>query len=312
VRGPGATLGPVRAVPVAVLVALVATGCGTAGRPSKQAAITGSLESLIERPGEDVAVIAGSSDFAVGDVRYSFLVIGDDARPVERTKARVWLARSRSERPFERATATLQPIGPPGAGEKALGGVGSIYVVHLRIPHPGRYWLLAEPVGGTPLQAIGNVDVARRSDSPAVGARAPASKTPTLASAQGDAEKLTTRSPPDRALLRDSVAGALAARKPFVVTFATPRFCTSRTCGPVVDVVEDVRRRFERRGIRFIHVEVFDRNIPSRGYNRWMKQWNLHSEPWTFLVGADGRIKAKFMGSVSERELEAAVQRFLL
>jgi glutathione peroxidase-family protein len=30
-----------------------------------------------------------------------------------------------------------------------------------------------------------------------------------------------------------------------------------------------------------------------------------------FLVGRDGRIRAKFEGAVSERELEAAVRRFL-
>jgi hypothetical protein len=156
------------------------------------------------------------------------------------------------------------------------------------------------------------LDVGAHSESPAVGAKAPASDTPTLASAHGRTALLTTRVPPDRALLRYSVAGSLAAHKPFVVTFATPRYCTSRTCGPVVDVVEYVRRRLERRGVRFIHVEVYDRNVPARGYNRWMKQWNLHNEPWTFLVGADGRIKAKFMGSVSAGELEAAVRRFLL
>jgi hypothetical protein len=302
----------VRAVLVAVLVALCAAGCGTNQRSSRPPAANGSLESLIERRGEDVAAIAGSSDLSVGDVRYSFLVIGDDARPVERPRARVWIARSRSDAPFQRARAVLEPIGPPGAGEKALGGVGSIYVVHLRIPRPGRYWLMAEPVGGKPVQAVDSIDVARRSASPAVGVRAPASNTPTLASARGDTAKLTTRTPPDRALLRYSVAGSLVAHKPFVVTFATPRYCTSRTCGPVVDVVDAVRRRFERRGVRFIHVEVFDRNIPSRGYNRWMKQWNLKGEPWTFLIGRDGRIKAKFMGSVSTRELEIAVRRFLL
>ncbi len=300
-----------RAVLVAVFVALCATGCGTHERPARQPA-NGSLQSLLERRGEDVAAVAGSSDFSVGDVRYSFLVIGDDARPVERPRALVWVARSRHDAPFRRATAVLEPIGPPGAGEEALGGVGAIYVVHLRIPRPGRYWFVAEPVGGKPIQATGTIDVARRSVSPPVGSRAPDSDTPTLASTHGATAKLTTRVPPDRALLRYSVAGSLAARKPFVVTFATPRYCTSRTCGPVVDVVDGVRRRFERRGIRFIHVEVFDRNIPSRGYNRWMRQWRLKGEPWTFAVGRDGRIKAKFMGSVSTQELETAVRRFLL
>ena len=102
----------------------------------------------MKRPGEDVTVVAGDSDFAPGDVRYSFLVISHDARPVERALARVWVAHSQSGRPFESATARLETIGPPGAGEAAFGGVGRIYVVQLRITHPGRYWLVAEPVGG--------------------------------------------------------------------------------------------------------------------------------------------------------------------
>jgi hypothetical protein len=291
------------------LFALVATSCGTNGGP-RGAAAPGSLESLLKRQGEDVAVVAGNSDFASGDVRYSFLVIGHDAQAVERREARVWLARSRVSKPFERATARLETIGPPGAGELAAGGVGHIYVVRLRVTRPGRYWLVAEPAGSK-IQALGSIDVSRRSESVALGAKAPASATPTLATTHGATAPLTTRVPPDRVLLRYSIADSLAAHKPFVVTFATPRFCTSRTCGPVVDVVDYVRRRLSRAGVRFIHVEVYTRNRPGLGYNRWMRQWGLHSEPWTFLVGRDGRIKAKFEGSVSAPELESAVRRLL-
>jgi hypothetical protein len=265
----------------------------------------------MKRPGEDVAVVAGDSDFVPGDVRFSFLVIRHDAQPVERPRAQVWLARSQSRRPFERATAKLETIGPPGAGESAFGGVGNIYVVHLQVPRPGRYWLVAEPIGAT-VQALGTLEVKRHSDSVAVGARAPASATPTLVSTHGAFAKLTTRDPPDRGLLRYSIAASLAAHRPFVVTFATPRYCTSRTCGPVVDVVDYARRRFFARGVRFIHVEVYTRNRPALGYNRWMHQWGLRSEPWTFLVGRDGRIEAKFEGSVSVRELDAAIRRLLL
>ena len=300
-----------RAVFVAVLVALVAAGCGTHGRPASGGGGSGSLGSLVKRPGEDVTVVAGDSDFALGDVRFSFLVIKHDARAVDRARARVWLARSQSGKPFERATAQLETIGPPGAGESAFGGVGRIYVVHLRVPRPGRYWLVAEPVGAK-IQALGTLEVKARSDSVAVGAKAPDSATPTLVSAQGAVSKLTTRAPPDRALLRYSVAGSLAAQKPFVVTFATPRYCTSRTCGPVVDVVDYARRKFAARGVRFIHVEVYTENRPALGYNRWMRQWGLKTEPWTFLVGRDGRIKAKFEGSVSAGELESAIRRLLL
>ena len=181
--------------------------------------------------------------------------------------------------------------------------------MHVRIPRPGRYWLVAEPVGAH-VQALGTIDVHARSRSVAVGARAPRSDTPTLATAP--ARQITTSSPPDLPLLRYSVEQSLAAHVPFVVTFATPKFCTSRTCGPVVDVVEAARRRFAVRGIRFMHVEVFRDNDPTKGYNRWMGEWGLASEPWVFLVGPDGRVRAKFEGSVSEAELAAAIRAKLL
>jgi len=82
-------------------------------------------------------------------------------------------------------------------------------------------------------------------------------------------------------------------------------------CGPVVDVVQSVARRFSGSGIRFIHVEVYRDNDPTKGYNRWMRQWGLTTEPWTFLVGRDGRIKSEFEGSVSADELTRAVRAHL-
>ena len=108
-----------------------------------------------------------------------------------------------------------------------------------------------------------------------------------------------------------SAIESLAAHKPFVLTFATPKFCTSRTCGPVVDVVDAVRKRFARTDVRFIHVEVYEGNNPALGPNRWFREWRLNHEPWTFLVGRDGRIKERFAGSFSVTELTAAVRRHL-
>ena len=103
----------------------------------------------------------------------------------------------------------------------------------------------------------------------------------------------------------------MKAHAPFVLVFATPKFCSSRTCGPVVDVAQAVQRRFAGSGVRFIHVEVYTDNNPAQGFNRWFREWRLPSEPWVFLVGRDGRIKARFEGSVSAAELSAAVQRLL-
>ena len=278
---------------------LSAPGCGSndAASTAQGGPRPGSLEALWKRPGEDVGLVMGTSDYAPGPVRVSFLVLTHRARPIERPTAQIWLSRALDQAPFLTGTARLEDV---GKGQR-------IYVADLDIPGPGKYSLLAEPVGGTKIQGVGNVVVEEQTKTPAVGDRAFPSKTPTLADAP--AAELTTRTPPDTELLRVSVADALARKEPFVVVFATPKFCESRTCGPVVDVVDAVRRRVP--GVGFIHVEIYEENNPALGVNRWVREWKLPTEPWVFLVGREGTIKAKFEGAVSERELEAAVRRFL-
>ena len=283
----------------ALLAVLVLGGCGSSSKPKASGSPPGSLDALWHASGESVGLISGTSDYAVGDVRVSFLVVRRNARQVVAPRALVHVARSLSARPFERTWATLEHTGP-----------NPVFVAHLTIRRPGRYWIVAAPTGSR-VRGLGTLDVRAASQSPAIGAKAPPSRTPTIASTRGDFAELTTRKPPDKGLLRYSVAGSLAERKPFVVVFATPKFCTSRTCGPVVDVVDAVRKRFARTDIRFIHVEVYEGNNPALGPNRWVREWRLAHEPWTFLVGRDGRIKASFAGSVSVGELAAAVRRHL-
>jgi hypothetical protein len=170
--------------------------------------------------------------------------------------------------------------------------------------------LLAEPVGGRKIQAAGTVEIKADAVAPDVGERAIASQTPTLETAT--LEQLSTSNEPDRELYRTSIAAALDANEPFVVAFATPKYCTTRTCGPVTDVVSEVRRRHDGEGIRFIHVEIYEGNDPTKGENEWVEEWGLPSEPWVFLVGRDGRVRARFEGTVSVRELDDAVQRELV
>ena len=290
------------AVPL-LLVALLA-GCGGGSTSKKPEA--GTLGAFLDRPGPDVAAVQGTSDYAVGEVRVTFLVVDRQARLISKPHARLLVGTGLDAKPLLETTARLEPIGIPGHSEAATGGARSIYVARFRLAKLGRYTFVAEPAGAA-IQAIGNLQVAKHPVAPAVGDRAIPSRTPTLASTHGDLAALTTAHPPDRSLLRYSIADSLAAHVPFVVVFATPKFCTSRTCGPVVDVVEAVQRRFAGRGIRFIHVEIYTDNNPAQGQNRWVREWRLPSEPWVFVVGRDGRIKARFEASVSEAELAAAV-----
>jgi hypothetical protein len=293
-----------------VLSCLTIASCGGSGTGASPDSGPGddqrTLEELWRAPGDDVAVVPGTSSYEPGRIRVSFLVIDAQGQPVTLPTARVWLARGLEEKPFLESTAKLQRIGVPGGAE---GDSTHIYVAQLQVKKPGTYWLLAEPEGGpTDVQALGNVVVDDAIAAPGVGEPAPVSETPTLVSDGRNATKLTTRNPPDLTLLRYSVASAIRERRPFVVVFATPKFCSSRACGPVVDVVEEVARRLEDLSVRFIHVEVYADNDPAKGYNRWMQEWGLTTEPWTFVVGADGNIAARFEGLVSVHELEDATR----
>jgi hypothetical protein len=295
---------------VLALIALTA-GCGSTTSPSKRGApAPGSLQALWNQSGESVGLIQGTTDYSPGDLRISFLVVDNRGRVIAPPKARFWIARSLLSKPFGETVARLENVGVPGVTTSEP--VKALYVAHVRAPRAGPYWVLARPLGSVRIGGASQIVVNEHSSSPAVGSRAFPSHTPTLATAHGRTAALTTRMPPDRGLLRYSIAGSVAAHAPFVVTFATPRWCSSRTCGPVVDVVDAARRRIASSRVRFIHVEVYAGNDPHKGYNRWYREWHLRSEPWTFLVGGDGRVKARFAGSMSLRELAAAVRRFLL
>ncbi len=298
---------------------LVLAGCGSSGRSSSpfcsdatvasSAPSHDSLESLAGR--SPIAVVPGTEDFQPGRNRVSFLIIDRQSREISTPTACVWVATGLKDIPFERAVARSEPVGVAGG---STAPVGSIYVTSVNLPKPGKYWLLAVPAGSPkPIGALANLVVpATRVGAPRVGDRAIASRTPTLASTGGKLAALTTATHPDPRLYRLSIAQALAAHAPFVVTFATPKFCTSRTCGPVVDVVDAVAKKLTASPVRFIHVEIYRGNDPAKGLNRWVEEWNLPTEPFTFVVDRNGVIRAKLEGAFSVSELERTLRTTIL
>jgi hypothetical protein len=283
---------------------------------SQTETIAASLPAWVEArlasgEGPDVALVMGTSDHAVGPNRITFLVVRNDNSLVEAPEAQLLVAREGAKQGTA-TTAELVSIIPHshGAGEEDdHDDVTSIYVANVQLDEPGRYWLVAEP-DGEQIQGVGSVEVKETSLTPAVGAEALPSDNPTLDDAP--AEEITTADPPDTELLRYSVADSLEEGVPFVVAFATPAFCTSRTCGPTVEAVDRVRQELEGDGVRFIHIEIYEDNDPQNGVNEWVREWNLPTEPWVFLVDAEGIIRAKFEGSASIGELREAVERELL
>jgi hypothetical protein len=142
---------------------------------------------------------------------------------------------------------------------------------------------------------------------PDVGDRATRIETLTASDVGGDLGKLTTREPPARAMLEKDFSEVLG-KEPVVLMFATPALCQTRVCGPVVDIAEQVRAR-SGDGVTFIQQEIYEDNDPNKGVREQVAEWNLQSEPWTFVIDRSGRIAERFEGAFSVGELQRAVEK---
>jgi hypothetical protein len=140
---------------------------------------------------------------------------------------------------------------------------------------------------------------------PRVGQKAPLIHTPTPADVGGDLSKITTRIPPDTQN-RVDYADVLG-KEPIVLLFATPQFCQSRVCGPVVDVAEQLKQLYGDK-VAFIHVEIYNDNDPSKNVRPQVRAFHLPSEPWLFAIGRDGRIKFVIEGAFGVEELTRVVK----
>lgn len=153
--------------------------------------------------------------------------------------------------------------------------------------------------------------------TPAIGAAAPPSDTLT-ATDPAALVVISTDTNPDPAFYTLSVKDAIAAGKPFVLVFATPLFCTSGLCGPALDLVKQVAPDYIER-VNFIHVEPYvlqvkdGRTQPEldvTGYPKSVRaavEWGLPTEPWVFVVDAQGKVAAKFEGMAYPDELTAVL-----
>ncbi|MDP6823175.1 MAG: hypothetical protein QF554_07760 [Dehalococcoidia bacterium] len=153
--------------------------------------------------------------------------------------------------------------------------------------------------------------------TPPVGSPAPVVATRT-GSTPGELALITSDANPIPELYAISFDDALAEGKPVVITFGTPAWCTSLTCGPQLSTVDQVRQNHIGEAA-FIHVELFDNpdvmresGDPLTGIEApAVRPWGLPSEPWTFIIDGDGLIAAKFEAYTTADELEEALAEVL-
>jgi hypothetical protein len=115
---------------------------------------------------------------------------------------------------------------------------------------------------------------------------------------------------PDAELHQTTIARALALHRPAVVVFATPVYCVSQFCGPVTDMVNELAGHYADRA-SFIHVEIwqnYEQHELTKAAAEWLFRNNDVNEPWVFVIGADGRIAARFDNVVTREDVESLLR----
>jgi len=257
-----------------------------------------------------------NAELAVGENRMLFNVLDNQNKSVASADRPLLLqffhlASSRTQI-LEEAEATFMPT---------VQGLPGLYRATVAFDRAGDWGVQATSTESDDTKRTGRfVFTVRESFStPVIGAQAPASDTPT-ASTVPEIAGISTDDDPDPDFYRESVADALAARKPFLVIFATPAFCASATCAPTLDAVKTIAAEFKDR-MTFIHVEPYElesvdghlqpvlspENLPISVAST--VEWGLPAEPYLFVVDSAGKVAAKFEGIAATDELRSAFEQ---
>ena len=202
----------------------------------------------------------------------------------------------------------------------AIEGANGVYVGHASFPSAGQWtadFVTAAP-GSSEERLTFGFDVRERIEVVSPGDTAPSVDTPTLDDVGGDIAKLSSDPKPEPRFYRVSVADALAAKKPFVLAFATPKFCLSQTCGPTLEKLKPVAAAHPE--MTFINVEPYQLTFADGSLQPMLDAagnlvpveatlaFKLSTEPYVFVVGSDGVVKASFELVFSAEEIEAAIR----
>jgi len=268
---------------------------------------------LTEQTESDLVVSPAAAVFEPGPNRYPFGVFELDQTQVDDAEVALYFAKSPQSEVEGPLPAKVESLSTKPAfrslGVEAPGEARSYYVVeNVEFNRSGPWLGIAVIKDGDGFQSsrLPSPVIGQFPGVAAVGEKAPKISTPTAASVGGDLSKIDTRQPPSS--MHDADFKDVIGRKPVMIFFATPALCTSRVCGPVIDVAEQVKAE-SGDGIQFIHMEVFNDNDAAKGIRPQLAAFGLPSEPWVFSIGSDGRVVERVEGALGVRETSGIVER---
>lgn len=143
-------------------------------------------------------------------------------------------------------------------------------------------------------------------EAPATGEAVPATDTLTLDDVNS-VEELSSAGPYIEDFYRVNIEQATQNGKVSVISFATPGHCTSALCSPVLLTMSQVHDSMADADMNWLHIEIW-RDFEREYLDPAVTDWKLPSEPWVFVLKADGTVGARLDGPVSVEELEKVIQ----
>jgi hypothetical protein len=185
------------------------------------------------------------------------------------------------------------------------------YYINVEFDHAGLWGVAVEAKlkDGTTGRSNVSFEVLAAPRIPAPGKPAPKSANLTKADVAKISEIDSGDPPNDMHDVR--IKDSIAAGRPLVIVFATPAFCSSRFCGPVVEEVESLHEDYGDR-VDFVHIEIW-RDFAAKQLNPTAKEWLQRadgglSEPFVYIVDSKGVIYDRFEGPSARVVLEPAVK----
>jgi hypothetical protein len=197
-------------------------------------------------------------------------------------------------------------LGEPVVVERHDDGVPRPYFpLTTTFPEPGN-WRIATEVDGMPAQiVVAALEPGQTAAVPVVGEQLISVPTPTTQDALG-VDPLCTAEPACP-LHATSLDTAIGADKAIALLIATPAFCQTAICGPVLDLLVNRHDQYADV-VTMIHAEVYP-NEAAVGTTTTdvVKAYGLPWEPSLFLALPDGTITNRLDYTFDQRELDEAL-----
>ena len=276
-----------------------------------------TLEQVYALGQAQAQLVLGNGTLIPGTQRLAFAAISKDGKPVYAPTV-VYVAKKSGGQVYGPFAAPADPMVPQPAylsKQEAMdqGSLKAIYESEVKFASAGKWSAvsLTKTPQGVVAAYAPEVVVAASSPIPNVGDRMPSVQT--LTNDSKAAGPIDTREPKAPSLHQVSLSAVLG-KTPVALIVSSPKFCVSRVCGPVTDLLLQLQVGYGNQ-LTAIQQEAYSPVYPKVAPQ--MKPLGLvspdgaFSEPWFFTVDKSGVIKGRLEGAFGINAMNSAIKAAL-